>query len=302
MIWLDPMKCRICNGEITPNPMHVLKRETANSYASCYYVCQTPGCEVAYSNGEATEARTAIFKDPLRNVPVEVRSGVSDVLDRALNIRNRPSKRSKFAFHTSEDAVTWTFFRHVVENGLLPVVFGRPELQGTVEELYWGCPWPVTDNSAILSQLKTILDDLGEKSQSYSEPDFIADNGKLLLFVEVKYLAANDKKPEYKNFPIYLRSLNDWFDVDAAAVQAAGYYELVRNWVVGNMLAKQLGRTFLLINLAKSRCRSSALEFQNQLRRPDRFAFADWREVVARLPADVEPWLTDYLKNKSLSA
>jgi hypothetical protein len=46
-------------------------------------------------------------------VPEPVRRGLASVLSRSVNITNRPNKRVKFGFETSEDAVTWTVFRYL---------------------------------------------------------------------------------------------------------------------------------------------------------------------------------------------
>jgi hypothetical protein len=72
-------------------------------------------CESANPAGSAFRMNAAnnptiIFRDHLDNVPAAVRSGAFRALSCSLNVRNRGSKREKFRFSTSEDAVTWTVF------------------------------------------------------------------------------------------------------------------------------------------------------------------------------------------------
>ena len=68
----------------------------------------------AASNILDSERVTYIHRDPLTNIPKECRDGVLETLSAALNVRSRSSKRSRFGFSTSEDAVTWVVFSYLL--------------------------------------------------------------------------------------------------------------------------------------------------------------------------------------------
>jgi hypothetical protein len=132
---------------------------------------------------------TYIYRDPLKNIPIESREGASGALSRALNIRNRESKTRRFGFSTSEDAVTWVVFTYLLRSGQLfaallragivaaEIPITRPML------LLWGVP---IDNdvwgAAIRKQLCDLCTRLREQPDSFSEPDVIIDLGKHRLF------------------------------------------------------------------------------------------------------------------------
>ena len=147
-----------------------------------------------------------LFNDPRMNVPREVRVGVIEALGLALNVRNRANKKVKFGFSTSEDALTWTVFRHLHETGTLlnslrraglPIPDGaaRPEAL-----LLWGVPIPpdrAGDDRGwrLRARLESIADRLGENPNSRTEPDVVIDLGEAGIFiVEVKHRSPTDVK------------------------------------------------------------------------------------------------------------
>src|SRR5687768_3684970 len=110
-----PMKCRNCGSMIQPLVIGVDKPKAAASYGDCNYRCTNEVCGVAYTNALAESSRRMIQPDYRLNIPAHVRDGVNEALTDALNVRNRPTKRKKFAFESSEDALTWTVFRYLFE-------------------------------------------------------------------------------------------------------------------------------------------------------------------------------------------
>src|SRR6267378_3099316 len=116
MIAFVEMQCRGCGVRITPTVRSVAKPKRVSSHSDCYYICSRPDCRCGYSNARKESNRRLIFPEPSLNIPPEVRSGLDDVLRESLNLTNRSSKRSRFAFETSEDAVTWTVFRYLFDS------------------------------------------------------------------------------------------------------------------------------------------------------------------------------------------
>lgn len=92
-------------------------------------------CELGLSN--ARNDPTIVFGDPRINVPPEVRGGVLETLALAINERDRANKAIKFGYSTSEDALTWTVFKHLHESGTLLNVLRRAGLP-----IPDGATWP----------------------------------------------------------------------------------------------------------------------------------------------------------------
>ena len=250
---LPAIPCPLCGTVLEEGPGEALPPAT---WLDCLRRC--PLCEVGLSNN--LNNPTVIFNDPRMNVPPEVRGGVLEALALALNERNRPNKRAKFGFSTSEDALTWTVFKHLHDSGKLLDVLrraGLPIPDGVSRPealLLWGVPLPL-DRTAnergwrIREQLETIADDLGEDPKSRTEPDVLIDLGASGVFImEAKHRSPTDvRAAEYAGWDRY-------YPIDgglpyAAAVRASGCYELARNWRFGLELVAGTDWPFALVCL-----------------------------------------------------
>jgi hypothetical protein len=299
MVTYRPMKCRDCGTEIVPSPDTVSEPTKAECYSDCYFKCPYPTCQVAYSNARDEQSRTKIYRTLEGNVPGPVRDGLLEVLGRSLNVSSRPKKQLRFGFETSEDAVTWTVFRYLLGSGEVGPALGIEGLN-LERALFWGCPWPPDATHPACSLLEEIqLQVLQENPVYLSEPDVILIGLGLLVFVEVKYREVNSSEPFYRHFNRYLQHRQGLF-TSTPAVEQAGYYELVRNLVIGSLLATQLNRPFLLVNLGDTPCLPSAQAFQRLLVDPSLFRFVSWSDLVGRLQQPVEQWFADYLRTRRL--
>ena len=112
------------------------------------------------------------------------------------------TKRSRFGFSTSEDAVTWVVFTYLMRSKLLLKALQNVQLAapdaGHIEPtlLLWGVPVePTTSGASLRARLSAQCTALGEDKERMSEPDVIVDLGAHgIVFIEVKYLSGNDKK------------------------------------------------------------------------------------------------------------
>jgi hypothetical protein len=195
----EPMVCRECGKTIAPSSQTGGK---ASSPSASIYEC---ACGFRYSNNRDPGSRTAFAPTAAQNVPKRFRSQLNETLDAAANIGNRASKRSKFTYSTSEDAVTWTVFRwlqHDSKLGLVAEAVGAPPPQGDAEILFWGAP--VGGQPTELSeQLRTICLGIDGNADRLTEPDVVIAWQQDLFFIEVKYTGKNEHKPGYKHFPLY---------------------------------------------------------------------------------------------------
>lgn len=298
------MQCA-CGRTIAPDPPEVDAVWSATSYARCIYRCQ---CGRGYSNAAIAANRTCITDRPVRNVPDQVAEGLNDVLGAALNVRNRPTKRDKFCFETSEDAVTWTIFRWLTASdglAIVPAAAGLPRPNGPPTLLLWGVPPADGPGGQFRDALADVCDELGEDPNRRSEPDVVIAWPELLVFIEVKYQAPNDVKRGYANFVRYTDRA-ELYAVSPATVAATGYYELVRNWRIGVAMAERLERSFALINLGPRRLASRTPGVEGVFKTASSRVFVSltWADFLAAVEGQIElpPWLAAFVAVRQLDS
>jgi len=108
-----------------------------------------------YSNTQKSDSVVKIHLNPLDNIPTEVHEGALVTLSNALNQFNRENKRKKFAFETSEDAVTWTVFNYLNQKRFLSESLKLSSLDWLIQKdieptiLLWGVPVPGAERRGI---------------------------------------------------------------------------------------------------------------------------------------------------------
>jgi hypothetical protein len=204
---------------------------------------------IGFSNGPSP---TTIFRDPIDNIPVEVRPGALAAVRRSLNVRNRPSKEARFGFSTSEDALSWTVFSWLA--GEAPSGLARLAERlslgsgGAPAMLLWGVPIDGSGGRNLRNQLIDVLDALGERPDSRTEPDVVLDYGERgVVLIEVKFRAGNDVQREENAYKFDLYSRGTRAFASPEGVTRTRHYELARNWRVAHDLAT--GRPYRVVNL-----------------------------------------------------
>lgn len=309
MSHLPPLRCPRCKHRISAVEC-TGKTPVVKSFADCLRRCEP--CGVGASN--SVNRPTWVYRDPLENIPMQSREGVNDALNLALNQRSRKSKRVRFGFSTSEDAVTWVVFTHLLRSGRLSealkragVISTRQTLTNTPTLLLWCSP---IDNCArgleIRERLEKLCVSLGERSDSFSEPDVIIDFGEGgVVFIEVKYRSKNDYKlPECRGWKTYDTPRSCWQFED---MKASGCYELARNWCLLKNLAGETPST--LVNLG-----SADLFRGKEGARLDRFASAlgtdershfvrvTWSELFGNDMSGMPEWFIGFCHDRNLTA
>ena len=308
MAELPPLPCPTCGTPLgwSDDAIHGPLR-SATSYDTCLRRCDEHG--IGWSNGRSNPTR--IYRDPLDNVPAEVRAGAAAALAAALNERNRPSKLAKFAFETSEDAVTWTVFRALQDAGQLDLIrrlaLGAPSRRDQREALlFWGVPVPADDPIAgdTRDRLVAISDRLGETPASRSEPDVVLDFGDGgVVFVEVKHRSGNDLQDEaHPGWEKYVGG-SDAFR-GAVAARASRHYELARNWRFAWELAND--RPMALVNLGpgqlfQGEAGLALAGFEETLTQADdrRFVRLTWPALLEGF-VGAPAWLTHFAEERRL--
>jgi len=165
-------------------------------------------------------------------------------------------RECRMARDNSEDAVTWNIFRYLETSGQLNGLLSQI-IQTTChlsELIYWSYS---AKDRGVWSELKKARHAFGENPKSGSEPDLIAVTDKTLLFVEAKLTATNNTQSKHTGQQ-YMHGGNGWYkhvfrsDFDTVAVQAKKY-ELLRFWLFGSWMAKEMNRDFYLLNIVLSK-------------------------------------------------
>lgn len=292
---LPKIKCPTCGGIISPQ-IGIIK--TTNSYSDCIRRCEE--CEIGFSNSKT--APTIIYNRYEENIPEQLRADLDFSLNHSINELNRNNKKIKFGFSTSEDALTWSFFKYFVVNDLLNELLDILDIESksTSFDIYlWGTNiCKVSEDSFISNGFIKASDSFKESSSRRTEPDVIIRLEDRLVFIEVKYLSSNELKSDKERFKKYRTS-----GVSEEDVFESEHYELLRNWAFAEKLSD--GNEFELINLAPNKLfcdknRGKLKKFEDSLLSPNgTFKKMKWEEVLEKVNKDnYEMWFKEYLNDK----
>ena len=174
---------------------------------------------------------------------------------------------SRLGRERDEDSLTWDVFRYLERNKRLEdlleslmleslrnsIMFGTN--QGPIEKMiYWSVD--VNDKQPkVWDELVEARRQIGEKPNAGSEPDLIVVLPNWVIFVEVKY-ESSSVTPVKKIPDCYGKVDKDTWDrifsgnIDQVVDQIG--YQLMRFFLLGNILAEQLEKSFFMISITKS--------------------------------------------------
>lgn len=306
---LSSIVCPVCGGSIDGVISNV-RPASATTFDSCLRRCEKCGVGVSNTSGKQP---TFIYRDPMANIsadiPDEFRSGALKVLSQALNVRSRVSKRYRFGFSTSEDAVTWVVFSYLLRSGrLLSALQGAGLLPNVAPQtvptlLLWGSPLDAQLRGRMIAdQLAALCDELGEDSDRRSEPDVIVDLGPSgLIFIEVKFQSGNDclnpKSPKWSRY-----DSASWLNWRLDDVSASGCYELARNWCLMKGLANTRPATLVNLGPARLFAGSEGARLARFVRGLDtdgqsQFKSVTWADLLEPILADAPSWFVRFCRS-----
>jgi hypothetical protein len=166
-----------------------------------------------------------------------------------------------------EDSLTWNVFRYLERNkrledlleSLMTESLEKSALfstnQGTIEKMIY---WSVDVNDPhpkVWDVLLKVRQKIGEKPFAGSEPDLIAVLPNWVIFVEIKYESSS--VTPVKNIPECYQNVDKdtWDRIFSKEIdQVIGNigYQLMRFFLLGNILAEQLNKNFFMISITKS--------------------------------------------------
>lgn len=292
---LAKIKCPICGDLLVPRDEAV---KPATSYNGCLRSCRK--CMVGFSNAKVNP--TMIYKNFTENVPELLQPGLDFVLNNSLNRINRANKKTKFAFSTSEDALTWSFFKYFVVknrfNDLLKLL-NIDSSESTFDIFLWGsniCAQNI--NSDFNKQFTKVSESFKEVPEKRTEPDVFIKLKDKLIFIEVKYKSANVVINDITKFDKYLVP-----NIDDEMLKSSGHYELYRNWAFVSSLSD--GTKFELINLGRQRLfedknKMKLNQFEDSLKSANgNFVKLSWEQIIGNMnDKDYDNWFLEYLNHK----
>jgi len=230
--------------------------------------CPVKGCSEKVERQREVFKREERFKCPKHNIYIssttfEYQSELDNLLwkneaDLDLFKRIKKGKReSRIARDNSEDAVTWNVFRFLERNNLLSGF-----LEGlhnspveSPEIIYWSYS---QSQQEVWNKLEKARKEFGESPQRSSEPDLIIKSNDALFFIGAKLTAPNkvdfnknhtaeDKAERVKRYS----KGNYFLKQPVEHIMDAGYYQLMRFWLIGAWIADNENLNFYLLNLVR---------------------------------------------------
>lgn len=297
---LPPLPCNQCGQLMKPPPVQG-NPPRANRYERCLRRCDP--CGFTYSN--ARKNPTPIYRDYADNVPEGVHEGLVDALDQTINELSRETKKRRFGFASSEDAVTWTVFKHLHQSGnLTPTLSGCGvlPLDGGIANpamLLWGSPMDQEVSLNLRASLVQESNHLGENPASRSEPDVMLDFGEAgLVMVEAKWGAGLENYNRELGWQRY--TLGTMAFENSNEVRQSRLYQLARNWRIGWDLTQTPIRPFRLVFLVRRLVTNPRLgQYHAGLATSDSHWFMQvtWEDLIQAM-SERPPWLIDFLASR----
>jgi hypothetical protein len=176
---------------------------------------------------------------------------------------------SRLGSENSEDARSWNLFRTLQLQNNVEKYYGLIRVQDDpVSLLFWGLD---TETAEFDGVLKSVLDEIELPllwKRQQTEPDIIVIGRRTIIFNECKLGksgenidAWNRKGAFTSKHELYKSNAYPFFKpvfIENFGVEARRYYQLMRNYIVGEHFAHRLNKRFNLAALvsAKNRARS----------------------------------------------
>ena len=287
--------------------------------------CPVKGCGEKVQRQREVFRREEKFKCPKHNIYIspttfEYQSEIDNILwkekaDLDLFDRIKSAKReSRIARDNSEDAVTWNVFRFLEKSELLSEFLAKLRNSSATnpEIIYWSYS---RSQQNVWNELKKARTEFGEIPQRSTEPDLIVKSDDALFFIEAKLKAsskvdfnkrhtAEEKKERIRRYGrgdrFLKRPVEDIID--------AGYYQLMRLWVIGSSIAERVNLEFYLVNLVLSgKEEDIERDFKRYIKEDQsrKFLRITWEDIYQHISSSVlsgreEDMIMRYFKNKTV--
>ncbi len=226
----------------------------------------------------------------------------------------RFKRECRMARNNSEDALSWNIFRYLEKTNqldwYLSIISGKIIENSKI--MYWSYSQDERSNYYLL---KKASEEFGEITNRGSEPDIIVLSKNDLFFIEVKFTATNKTRPSNLiDTKKYIQGGDNWYhQVFHANYQEVAIdrqkYELMRFWLLGSWIAKEVEFDFHLVNLVlEDREKDIEADFiplinQNNHRNFSRISWESIYQLLKDNPIiDEKKWiLISYFENMTMS-
>ena len=234
-----------------------------------------------------------------------------DLLDEIMKV-----KRVKAQLHhdASEDAVTWNVFRFLERNKLLSGFLEglHNSLVKSPEVIYWSYS---QSQQKVWNELEKARAKFGESPQRSSEPDLVVKSNDILFFIETKLTAPNkidfnkNHTAEDRAERVRRYSKGDYFlNQPVENIMDAGYYQLMRFWLIGALIADNENLNFYLLNLVrKNEEKDIESEFGKYIKQNEKREFmkVTWEDIYkyisnTDLLGEEKDKMSGYFRNKTI--
>lgn len=221
-------------------------------------------------------------------------------------------REGRFQRDNSEDALTWNVFRFLEKNGLLTdyvqQVYNVDILNPRL--IYWSYS---QEEKTTFSLLSNARENFEKNPKKGSEPDIIILADNYLLIIEAKLNALNNTIGKESSSHKYINGVDKWWDevfksdFNTIAIEQKKY-ELVRFWLLGTWMAKELKVDFQLINLVPSK-KELKIEniFCSHIKETDQRTFkrTTWEDIYkfikySNLINEEKQTMLNYFENKTI--
>lgn len=219
-------------------------------------------------------------------------------------------RESRIARDNSEDALTWNVMRFLDRQGLLTDFLSQLSNKkiNEAELILWSYSPKEKSDWTLLNKARI---EFGETIERGSEPDIIIRTDKVLYFIEAKLTAKNETTPSNpQEKKKYETGDNNIFqqifksDYETVAIKEKRY-ELLRFWLLGSWIAKQLDIDFEFYSLVmQSREQEIKGDFAKHIIETTKRKFSrmTWEQIydyIKTLTNNKEKQkMTDYYENK----
>lgn len=226
------------------------------------------------------------------------------------------AKRIKAQLHhdNSEDAVTWNVFRFLERYKLLSGFLTKLHSSSVKNPnvIYWSYS---QSQQKVWNELEKARAEFGESPQRSSEPDLVVKSDDVLFFIEVKLTAPNkidfnkNHTAEDKAERIGRYSKGKHFlKQPVENIMDAGYYQLMRFWLIGAWIADNDNLNFYLLNLVrKNEEKDIESEFRKYIKqnKKRKFMRVTWEDIykyisTTGLLGEDKDKMFGYFRNKTI--
>jgi len=278
------------------------KREDKKEYFDSY-LCEKHKIKITPT--------TFIYENLRDNLLWYDETKTKDFLDQIIR-----AKRGAEQLHhdNSEDAVSWNVFRFLEKTKLLSGFLEglHNSLVKNLEVIYWSYS---QSQKKVWNELEKARGQFGEISQRSSEPDIIVKSDKALFFIEAKLTAQNkidfnknhtsgDKAERVGRYSHGDRFLKQ----PVGNIIDAGYYQLMRFWLIGSWIADKENLNFYLLNLVrKNEEKDIESEFGKHIKQNEKNKFmrVNWEDIYkyilnTSLMDEEKDKMLGYFRNKTI--